>query len=109
MNMEKQQLLSCTNNNSKGFTMKTIFKLKLNGEVEDDVSEFIELPLMPSVGDLITIQNTQLPIQQSEYAVEDNTFTLKVTKRHFDLKNDNLIIDLRLENPANWSGVFSRS
>ena len=48
MNMEKQQLLSCTNNNSKGFTMKTIFKLKLNGEVENDVSEFIELPLMPS-------------------------------------------------------------
>ena len=94
MNIENQQLLSYTNNNSKGFTMKTIFKLKLNDEY--DVSEFIELPLTPSVGDLITIQNAQFPIQQSEYAVEDNTFTLKVIERHFDLKNDNLIIELRL-------------
>ncbi|PSB82970.1 hypothetical protein C5F64_15260 [Photobacterium damselae subsp. damselae] len=56
--------------------MKTIFKLKLNDEY--DVSEFIELPLTPSVGDLITIQNPQFPIQKSEYVVEDNTFTLKV-------------------------------
>lgn len=107
MNIENQQLLSYTNTNSKGFTMKTIFKLKLNDEY--DVSEFIELPLTPSVGDLITIQNPQFPIQKSEYVVEDNTFTLKVTERHFDIKNDNLIIELRLENTTNWSGVFSRS
>ena len=39
MNIENQQLLSYTNTNSKGFTMKTIFKLKLNDEY--DVSEFI--------------------------------------------------------------------
>ncbi|MBP2699730.1 hypothetical protein E5N05_00780 [Photobacterium sp. CAIM 1938] len=87
--------------------MKTIFKLKLNGE--HDVSELIELPLTPSVGDLITIQNAQFPIKQSEYNIEDNTFILKVTERHFDLKNDNLIIELKLENQANWSGVLSRS